>query len=100
MPLTSRVERRIRRDFPDPDIAAEISRRLVALPETMGCSRDAFGHERCHAAMLLLAGGSVRGFDEAQELAARDWRDLLVAADLAESDWPARLDTELGPETP
>ncbi|WP_306326116.1 hypothetical protein [Streptomyces venezuelae] len=100
MPLTSRLERRIRRDFPDPETAAEISRRLVGLPEAMGYSPDFFAQERCHAALVLLAGGSVGRFDEAVELASQDWRDLLVAADLAHQDWPARLRTELGPESP
>lgn len=27
-----------------------------------------------------------------------DWRDILLAADLANEDWPARLDQELGVE--
>jgi hypothetical protein len=28
-------------------------------------------------------------------IAARDWRDVLVAARLADDDWPERLDAEL-----
>ena len=27
-----------------------------------------------------------------------DWRDVLVAAGLADQDWPDRLDSELGPD--
>ncbi|MFF3837461.1 hypothetical protein [Streptomyces sp. NPDC001930] len=100
MPLGPRLERRIRRDFPDPGSAAEIRRRLVDLPETMGYDHEFFACERAQAAMVLLAGGSVPAVRAAEELAARDWRDLLVGAGLAHEDWPDRLLEELGPETP
>lgn len=41
-----------------------------------------------------------RRFREAVELVLTDWRDLLVAAELAQADWPGRLGAELGPERP
>jgi hypothetical protein len=32
------------------------------------------------------------------DLATADWRDALVAAELADQDWRQRLDIELGPQ--
>lgn len=40
--------------------------------------------ERIHFTVLKLTFNSESGLDEAIELAKRDWRDLLVAADFSE----------------
>ncbi|MEU0940582.1 MULTISPECIES: hypothetical protein [unclassified Embleya] len=93
----TRLERRIRRDFPAPGSAPEIVRMLDALPEAAGHDREMLGSERIRAAIVLLADGDLGRFRRAVELAKADWRDLLVDAELADADWPARLDTELGP---
>jgi len=53
--------------------------------------------ERCRFAALKISGGDVGKLREALELANTDWRDLLVAADFAEST-TAHLDWE--PERP
>ena len=53
--------------------------------------------ERVQAAIVLVAGGDRRRLRDALDLAATDWRDLLVWAELADADWPARLDRALGP---
>ncbi len=49
----------------------------------------------------ILAGiafvGRRRSLPEALELARIDWRDLLVAAGLADEDWPEVLRATLGP---
>lgn len=52
--------------------------------------------ERIQAAIVLVAAGDAGRLDQAAALAESDWRDVLVAAGLANEDWPARLDDELG----
>ncbi|MET7303531.1 hypothetical protein [Embleya sp. NPDC005575] len=98
MTAGTRLERRIRRDFPEPGSAPEILRILNALPDAAGYDQEALRSERVRAAIVLLAEGDIAGFRRAVELAKADWRDLLVAAELADAHWPDRLDTELGPE--
>ena len=96
MPDGSRVEQRVRRDFPEPG-AREIMRVLDELPGAAGYSEEMLGSERVRAAIVLLSHGRLRSFHAAVKLALTDWRDLLVLAGLAEADWPARLDAALGP---
>lgn len=97
VPISTRLERRIRHDFPEPGSAPEIMRMLDELPDTAGYDAESFRSERLQAAVILLARGSTRRFREAVRLALTDWRDLLVAAELAHGDWPDRLRAELGP---
>ncbi|MFF3562450.1 hypothetical protein ACFYXS_20660 [Streptomyces sp. NPDC002574] len=73
---------------------------LDGLPDAAGHDPELLASERVHAAVVLLAEGSVRRFHEAVRLALTDWRDLLVAAELAHESWPARLEAELGAATP
>ncbi|WP_254407475.1 hypothetical protein [Streptomyces sp. GMY02] len=98
MPISVRLERRIRRDFPEPGAAAEITRMLDELPSTASHDAEHFAGERLQAAIVLLAEGSIHRFHEAVRLALVDWRDLLVAAELAHENWPDRLRAELGTE--
>jgi len=97
MPGLSRLEKRIQHDFPAPGAANGIITALDRLPEEAGYGEDCLRSERVRAAIVLLANGTLSGFREAVELAKTDWRDLLVAAELAHEDWPARLDDALGP---
>ena len=61
--------------------------------------------ERVHLAILHLAAGDLGHFREHLTIAQRDWRDVLVAAGLANVDWPRVLQargfrlTDLSPET-
>lgn len=98
MPISTRLEGRIRRDFPEPGSAPEVLRTLENLPDAAGYGAEVFESERVQAAIVLLAQGSIRKFEAAVQLAKTDWRDVLVAAELADADWPDRLDAELGPE--
>ncbi|WP_153542237.1 hypothetical protein [Actinomadura macrotermitis] len=50
--------------------------------------------ERVQAAALLVARGDLRRLDEAMTLGRADRRDLLVAAGLADENWPDRMETE------
>ncbi|MFD4112623.1 hypothetical protein ACFWSJ_04130 [Streptomyces niveus] len=98
MPVSVRLERRIRRDFPEPGSAAEIMRMLDELPGTAGYDVEHFAGERLQAAIVLLAQGSIRRFHESVRLALTDWRDLLVATELDNDSWTDRLQAELSTE--
>ncbi|RLK61950.1 hypothetical protein [Actinokineospora cianjurensis] len=93
----TRLHRRIRLDFPEPGSAQEILRLLADLPHQTG--DNTLGTERVHAAIILLAQGDLTRLHHALTLSTQDWRDLLVTAELADGDWPTRLDQELGPIT-
>jgi RimJ/RimL family protein N-acetyltransferase len=89
---TGRLVRRIERDFPGE--AGDIVERLtnLALPLAERQSR-----ERILAAVVLAARGDRTALAQGMRMATRDWRDVLVGGGLANLDWPARLDRELGP---
>jgi hypothetical protein len=73
-------------DFPDAGSAEEIAR-LVA---------EAHDSERVQAAIVLCGQGDLARVRDAQALAIQDWRDVLVAAELADDDWRDKLDARLG----
>jgi hypothetical protein len=98
MPGPTRLEKRIQRDFPAPGAANGIITALDRLPDEAGYGREMLSSERVRAAIVLIADGDLAEFRGAVELAKTDWRDLLVAAELAHADWPARLDEALGPD--
>ena len=50
--------------------------------------------------MIRVAAGRLDRLDRAMDLARTDWRDLLVAADLADAAWPARLSAWLDEPQP
>jgi len=90
--LTPRLSRRIQRDFL-PRTAEQVVGYLT------GLSAEAFGGqdaERVLAAIVLAAEGEWDRFTSLFSLLRLDWRDVLVAGGLADADWPARLEAELG----
>lgn len=91
--VSPRVARRVHRDLGAhaPAVLREMGQ-LTERPEMRSAAT-----ERLHAAVALASGGRIGGYADALRLARTDWRDLFVAADLADTDWPARLDRELGP---
>ena len=68
---------------------------LRALPPVAIGGQDV---ERIHASLVIRTRGDWRRFQGQLVLVNLDWRDALVAADLADADWPARLDAVLGRE--
>lgn len=84
--LTPRLIRRIKRDFPEPSSAAEVAALVLAAGDS----------ERVQAAVVLWGQGDLARIRDAQALAIVDWRDALVRADLADDDWPRKLDADLG----
>ncbi len=85
--VSSRLQRRIERDFPASGSAASVAEIAAAVGES----------ERVQAAVVLWGRGDLDRVRDACELAGQDWRDVPVRADLAGEDWRSRLDPELGP---
>ncbi|MGB2571577.1 hypothetical protein ACPFP2_24455 [Micromonospora citrea] len=61
-----------------------------------GPGGTAEGAERVQGAVLLLSRGDSRRFLDAMASAQQDWRDVLVAAGLADGDWADRLNSVFG----
>jgi hypothetical protein len=68
-----------------PDDVGPATAALEALSLQVGDSTG--GRDRIHLAAVLRSGGSVSALRDAIALAQIDWRDLLVAAGLGNSDW-------------
>lgn len=95
--ISARLHERIRRDFPDADIARGVvyALRAMAVEHDDGSPR---GTERLLAAAVFFAAGDVDRLYVAIREARQDWRDLLMDGELAHGDWPQILDAELGPQ--
>ena len=89
MSVSARVAARVARDF---GAAAEEALGALALAETGNQEV-----ERVHAALVLMAEGSLERLWQAVELSALDWRDVLMNGGMAHGDWPEVLEREFGP---
>lgn len=85
VPLSEGTTERVQALFRDDDsraasrlLAEECGRNLPFCEDS-----DSRSLERLRFAALKLSRGSLEGLREAIELAKKDWRDLLVAADFA-----------------
>lgn len=83
--LTPRLESRLARDFP-----------ASKLDEARGIVSKSSDSERVQAAIVIAAEGSLDQLRVQADLASVDWRDVLMNGGLANADWAARLDSELG----
>jgi hypothetical protein len=98
MQVSQRLARRVRREFPD-DLSSDILTSLERFDEAYLDGQDP---ERVGTAIVILAARGV-ALDAVIGLAERDWRDLLVAAELGNEDWRQGLAAYLdpgGPATP
>lgn len=64
---------------------------VIAALDTSDLSLGVMGADRVQLAILLIARGDMQAFRVALRQARQDWRDTLVAAGLADEDWPAIL---------
>jgi hypothetical protein len=95
--LTSRMAARITRDFSGPDRSTVIRALEHVDLGNWASTQPPVGRERVLAAVLVLTRGDPARLADSIRIAERDWRDALVWAELAQSDWTARLDEFLGP---
>ena len=84
--VSSRLQWRVALDFPQPGSAEEVMRLLA----------DALECERVQAAIVFAANGDLPELKREVELAAIDWRDVLMNGGLAGDDWQSIMDFELG----
>jgi hypothetical protein len=90
--VSARLEAKVRSDFA-PASVEKVLDRLAALSLPLAENQSL---ERIQAAIVLLTAGDSERLEQVALLAEVDWRDVLVAAGLANGDWPARLDEKLG----
>ena len=96
IPLTDRLRRRVERDFAAGKRVAVIdSLERVDLGDWLS-TQPPDGRERVLAALLLIARGDPARLRNAIETAERDWRDALLWGELAQPDWPERVEAFLG----
>jgi hypothetical protein len=93
---SARVLARVDADFAPSErpVAVDLIRSVCL--DSWKIAQPTSGRDRLAAAMLILAEGRIEGLQKAVALANRDWRDLLVAAQLAQPDWPERVDAFRG----
>ncbi|MEV5700744.1 hypothetical protein AB0L55_25055 [Streptomyces anthocyanicus] len=89
--ITSRIVAKLETQY-----GAEVSSVYSLLNEAEGRIFHEAAEEKITAAVVILADGSVDKLLDAIELMETDWRDLLIAAELAHADWPSRLDDIFG----
>lgn len=86
MPVSDRLAAYVRHMFADQEANTLLDALDQFDPAVFGLQDP----ERCALAMVLLVQHGITPQD-AFRLARTDWRDLLMAAELAHGDWPARV---------
>ena len=92
--VSTRLEQLISQQFGTltPQVIQWLERLNLPLVTSLGKP----GVERVQTAIIIIAAGNMNRFLDAIQLAELDWRDVLVAAGLANGDWATRLDDILG----
>jgi hypothetical protein len=86
--VSARVTERIRRDFPDPELATLV----IDLLEKWGNAWPQGEVDRVQAAIALRAAGDMEKVLALVELAYSDYRDVLMATGFAHADWAERME--------
>jgi hypothetical protein len=88
--LSDRLRERLQREsFPESAID-RLERADFSSGRSLQSAASASHNERIHVGIVIVSERLT--FDAAVDLAMLDWRDLLVAAGLADGDWPQRVD--------
>lgn len=88
--LSPRLAQRLRHDGVAPETIARLAGTDFSSGRAGESAAWAAHNERVHVAVLIVSAD--RDLDAALELAELDWRDVLVAARLADGDWRARIE--------
>jgi hypothetical protein len=94
MPITRRLEEKIKQDFPEDHDAI-----CSMLHEVENKVFGGDGNERILAAVILSSKGSTSRFFVALSVLEEDWRDVLMEAGLGHDDWPLKLEEYLNSDT-
>lgn len=98
IPLTDRLRRRVSTDYVPAAAVADAVATLERIDlGSWRSTTSSAGRERVLAAVLVLARGDPQRLARFARDAERDWRDVLVFAELAQPDWPERVTALLGP---
>ncbi|MGV9346342.1 hypothetical protein ACWDSD_16240 [Streptomyces spiralis] len=89
--VSARVAERVRRDFPDPDVAAVV----IELLEEWGNS-SGWDVDRVQSAIVLKARGDVDEVLALLEVAYADYRDALMETGFGHEDWEQRMEEAFG----
>ena len=92
--VSDRLQAFVRQSTRPDEVETILSLLADAVPREPGDTVE--GIERVQAAVVLLSDRNSQRFLEALTMAQQDWRDVLVAAQLAHDDWPDRLNAALG----
>ena len=92
MQVSPRLTQWVNREYPAGS-AERVLSELRDLPASVVGGQDP---ERIQAALVIRTGGDWQEFQGMLRLAHEDWRDLLVASDLGNDDWPHVLNKVLG----
>ena len=79
--ITPRIWERLEREYPAPADLVAAGELIERIPAELAVWREVSEGDRVEAAALTVAAGDLGKLKEAVELALRDWRDLLVAAE-------------------
>ena len=79
--ITPRIRERLARDYPAAPGRAAALALIERIPAELSVWREVSEGDRVEAAALTVAAGDLEQLRSAVELALRDWRDLLVAAE-------------------
>ena len=97
IPLTPRLAAKVQHDFAVSDRSGVIAALERVDLGSWKSSRSPDGRERILAAVLVLTRGDPDRLQTSIGIAEGDWRDALIWAELAQPDWPQRLEVLLGP---
>ncbi|MGW2550011.1 hypothetical protein [Streptomyces sp. NPDC001635] len=92
--VSARVAKRVRRDFPDPDVATVV----IELLEEWGNTWPDWEVGRVQSAIVLEAGGDVDKVLALLQVAYVDYRDALVATGFAHAGWQQRMEEAFSSE--
>jgi hypothetical protein len=85
--VSALVRQEIEKRFPDDAVSVIASFEATPLP-FLDAENRRREKDRVHLAIIKLSGGDITRVPHSLEIAARDWRDVLVWSGLGQPNWP------------